>query len=124
LCSIALDSSSGIEVAQVSFRMADRRRSSRYVFAAPNDARARTVHETILESWEDGVAVVTTTLPARPNDQLVLWFGSGSGKPIALDARVLSRSPLVWLGPLQFRLWLSVGPVPVDERHDPFPRLP
>jgi len=101
--------------------MADRRRSSRYVFFAPADAQARTVTEAIVESWDGTCCVVVTPHAAVRGDSFVLRLGSPSGELTAHEASVVSSTAVAGDGPMRFRLVLSVGPTASVAPVDPVP---
>ncbi len=103
--------------------MVDRRRSPRYVFVAYADARARTVHEAIVEVWDGDRAVVLTTRAAVSGDEFVMRFSSPSGELATRDARVVSTAPDMTDGTTRYRLTLAVSLTTADWHVDAVPAL-
>jgi hypothetical protein len=95
--------------------MADRRRSPRYVFFAPADARACTVHEAVVEQWDGDCAVVLTTHAAVCGDEYLMQFSSPSGEPTRHAARVTSTALDTTGGIIRYRLRLALSSTTSDE---------
>ncbi len=91
--------------------MADRRRSPRVVFSAPQPAYVRTVHEAVVERLKVDQAEVLTTRPTAIGERFVLQFRSASGELTAHAARVLSSVPMTRDDVVRWQLVLSLSPV-------------
>lgn len=89
--------------------MTDRRRSPRYVFHAPADARARTLHEAVIDRWDGDRAIVVTTHAAVRGDEFLLRFVSPSGELAMRSVRVISTAPDTTAATTRYRLTLAVS---------------
>lgn len=94
--------------------MSDRRRAPRFVFFAPADARARTVHDAVVERWEGDRVVVLTTHAAVTGDEFVLRFSTASGEAATRLARVMSTTSDATESVPRYRLMLSLTPTAID----------
>lgn len=101
--------------------MADRRRSPRYVFYAPADARARMLHEAVVERWDGDTAIVVTPHAAVRGDECLLRFVSPSGELATRIARVISTAPDTTDALTRYRLTLAVSSTTPDSLVDTVP---
>jgi hypothetical protein len=89
--------------------MADRRRSPRFLLAAPVDGSFDVREEVAIERWNDGEIQVVSTVPCRVDETLALELaGDGDGQ---LRVAVRDIRPFVADdGSFRFRLRLSLDP--------------